>query len=202
MHELWSSCFLSGWVNSSPWIVPCCRVILLQIVVGSYHKGTSLHDSATWHRMTSPCSKRPLPSSYPPPFPLDKPFGFLQKRINVAKGNFISYSFCQTNVRRFASPFLQERWVAEKNINTLQFNLLSFHLDQRETIKFYGLNAIHRSPRYFRVLLRREERTKIFRCMLGSEVLINLAFGVRSEEQLVGSSFRFNMSSLSEKLLR
>lgn len=34
-------------------------------------------------------------------------------------------------------------------------------------------------PRYFRVLLRREESTKIFRCMLGSEVLINLAFGVR-----------------------
>lgn len=75
--------------------------------------------------------------SYPPPFLLDKPFGFLQKRINVAKGNFISYSFCQTNVRRFASPFLQERRVAEKNINTLQFNLLSFH----------GLNAIHRSPK-------------------------------------------------------
>lgn len=60
MHELLSSCFLSGWVNSSPWIVPCCRVILLQIVVGSYHKGTSLHDSATWRRMTSPCSKRSL----------------------------------------------------------------------------------------------------------------------------------------------
>lgn len=34
-------------------------------------------------------------------------------------------------------------------------------------------------PRYFRVLLRREESTKIFRCTLGSEVLINLAFGVR-----------------------
>lgn len=85
--------------------------------------------------------------SYPPPSLLDKPFGYLQKRINVAKGNFISYSFCQTNVRRFASPFLQERRVAEKNINTLQFNLLSFHLDQRKTIKFYGLNAIHRSPK-------------------------------------------------------